>query len=502
MEDLKNSHKNRRDFFIFILILVLVFIMAARSPIDSDLFWHLATGKVTLAGGGIVTEDVFSFTRFGSEWINHSWLSQVILFSLYHLGGMGAIGLLVAIGATLIAGMVYLQMSGAPIFRAFIIVLGSLVLAPVWTPRPQLFSLIFFAGLGLYLHRVKWSGWRKFYLIPIIFCLWGNLHGGFVLGLMMVGAFIAGEVGNRVFHLEKDSYPVLNWKEIGTLTGWTIASIPALAINPNGFNTLTIPFQTVGVGSLQQFINEWASPDFHDLVAQPYLWLFLLVLVAIGWCGKRVDGVDLASMALFGYAGFMAQRNFGPFAIVAMPIISRYLWLASVRWLNLEIETIAKILDYRKGFPVMSRRRWQRKMNLALIGLFGVIAFVKVAWVNMPAIIQLESERVFPVRAVTWIRNYQPDRHLLSEYNWGGYLILDLPEYPVFVDGRTDLFGDEIIGEWMGLVSAAEGWQQSLSNRNIHTVLLMPEREILARLLAEGWKIGYQDELAVVLVKP
>lgn len=497
-----NSPKNRRDYFIFILILSLVFIMAARTPIDSDLFWHLASGKIALTGGGILTEDVFSYTRFGNEWVNHSWLSQIILYGLYELGGMGAMGLLVAFGAALIAGLVFLQMSGPPIFRAFIIVLGSLVLSPVWTPRPQLFSLILFAGLGLFLHRVKWCGWRKFYLLPILFCLWGNLHGGFALGLMLIGTFIAGEVASHLLNLENEGHPILQWKVIGNLAVWTAASVPALLINPNGFNILRIPFQTVGVGSLQQFINEWASPDFHDLVTQPYLWLFLLVIVAIAWSGKRVDGVDLVSILLFGFAGFMAQRNFGPFAIVAMPVCSRYLWLAAGRWLNMDYRNIHEILDYQAGFPMIARRRWQRRLNLALIGVISIFALVKAAWVNLPAVIQMETAQVFPVRAVEWIRLHQPDKQLLSEYNWGGYFIFNLPEYPVFVDGRTDLYGDEIIGEWMGLISAAEGWQQSLDNRNIHTVLLMPEREILSRLLADGWKVGYQDESAVVLIKP
>ncbi len=74
----------------------------------------------------------------------------------------------------------------------------------------------------------------------------------------------------------------------------------------------------------------------------------------------------------------------------------------------------------------------------------------------------------------------------------------DLPEYPVFVDGRTDLFGDEIIGEWMSLMGADEGWEQKLDAWEINLVLVEPDRPLVKELQAKGWNLLYSDPGSVI----
>ena len=65
------------------ILFVAVFAMAARTPADTDTWWHLQAGRVTLESGRILQSDVFSHTRQGQPWINHSWLSQIILYLLF-----------------------------------------------------------------------------------------------------------------------------------------------------------------------------------------------------------------------------------------------------------------------------------------------------------------------------------------------------------------------------------------------------------------------------------
>ena len=138
-----------RIVFILVFLLVLIFLIAARTPLDSDLFWHLASGKQTWLSGRPMLADVFSFTRYGAAWINHSWLSQLILYGLDQLGGTLALGAWVAALATISMGLVFIQMRGPAIFRAFIVILATTVAAVVWSPRPQMVSLVAFALLGL-----------------------------------------------------------------------------------------------------------------------------------------------------------------------------------------------------------------------------------------------------------------------------------------------------------------------------------------------------------------
>ena len=113
--------------FILAILLILIFIMAARTPLDSDMWWHLRAGEETVNIGQPLTVDTFSHTRNGESWVNHSWLSQVALYLLYHAGGFFGIGLFVALLAVISMALVYLQMDGPPILRAFILIFPFLL---------------------------------------------------------------------------------------------------------------------------------------------------------------------------------------------------------------------------------------------------------------------------------------------------------------------------------------------------------------------------------------
>lgn len=494
-----NSTRTARkpDLFILVFLLVLIFLLAARTPLDSDLFWHLAAGKQTWLSGRPMLADVFTFTRLGSPWINHSWLSQLILYGLDQLGGTLALGAFVAALATISMGLVFLQMRGPAIFRAFIVILATTVAAVVWSPRPQAVSLVAFAFLAWVLYRYKWRRIDQLWLLPVIFFLWSNLHGGWSLGFMLIGIALAGEVLNHA--LGNQSAEVLDWRQIKRLLAWGLAAVPVLVINPNGLEILKIPFQTVGVQALQQSIQEWASPDFHELFQQPYLWLLLALLAAFALCGRKVDLVDLLCVLWFGALGLIARRNFGPFALVAAPVLSRYLWVAFCLWHNPgSAEPGAWGPGPDQPLPARRRPHWQRVINLSLVALFGLAALLKLWVVANPAFVDANSAQTNPVGAVQYLQSQQARGHIFNEYNWGGYLIWSNPLMPVFVDGRTDLFGDEIIGEWMQILQARGDWSARLDTWKVDWVLIEPNRPLASSLQAQHWKIAYQDDHSIL----
>lgn len=486
------------DWFVPVVGMLLVFILAARTPVDTDLWWHLKAGEETWVNARPLVVDPFSFTRFGEAWINHSWLSQVILYLLFKGGGFLALGGLMASLATISMGFVYYQMSGPALLKVFLLILGSTVAAVVWTARPQLISLVLFSVVATLLYLYKWKQRDHLKWLPVIFFLWANLHGGYPLGFLLIGAMIVGELINHL--MVESSRNILGWRQIGRLMLWSVISAFALLINANGLNIWKIPFQTVEVSALQQFISEWASPDFHEFFQQPFLWLLFATLAAVGLSRRRIDGTDLVTVILFAYMGLVARRNFGPFAIAALPVLSRNLWAAIQSWGKNAEEESSTGIDDPPGQP-RQRPRWQRRINLVIVGILALAAYGKLYAVTYPSVVESAVISTEPQTAVDWMIENKLKGNVFNEYNWGGYLIWRTQDLPVFVDGRTDLFGDKILSEWLTAIQAGEGWSDILNKWQVEYVFIDPERPLAKALPEQGWKLLYSDAQAVVYAK-
>jgi hypothetical protein len=498
------NHKSSPRF-ILAVILILVFAMAARTPLDSDMWWHLRAGGQTWQTGRPMLVDTFSYTRYGETWINHSWLSQVGMYLVFKAWGYLGLGTLVAVLAALSMGLVYAQMDGSPLLRGFVIVLATAVAAVVWSPRPQMASLVLFGLVGYLLFLYKWRKVNRLWVLPVIFVLWSNLHGGYVLGLLLILAMIAGEALNRI--LGSGGQSAVPWKGIGYLAVWGLVSWLVVVINPNGLAMWAIPFRTVEVGVLQDYISEWASPDFHQFVQQPFLWLLFATFAAVGFSHRRLDGTDLLALVGFGYLALLARRNFGPFAMVAAPVLSRHLpvllesWVESVRPSWLRARSRLPFLDRLPQSKPLSPGA-SKMLNALIIGLLALVAVVKVYLVTNPVLVDYFERQTFPVAAVSWIEGNQPPGNLFNAYNWGGYLLWNLPQYPVFVDGRTDLYNDQLLEEYLRI---AAGGTDALSLLDAHSVnlALVEAGSALGRLLeaSPDWQKPFRDDLAAVFVR-
>jgi hypothetical protein len=474
------------------ILFVAVFAMAVRAPADTDTWWHLQAGRVTLEQGTILQSDVFSHTRYGSRWVNHSWLSQMVLFWLFDRFSYAGLGLWMGVVVTAAFVLVYLQMDGHPLTRAFIVVLAAATSAMIWSARPQLFSFLLTAAVAYVLYLFKWRRINRLWLLPPLFVLWVNLHAGYALGFMVLAAFVAGEVFNRLLQgpLPSDD-PFLGWREIGLVVGFAVLSALVLVINPNTTRMWTYYLETVRIGVLQDFIQEWQSPNFHPLHAQPFIWLLLATMAAMGLSGRRVDGTDLALVGGFAYAGLLAGRNFGPFALVAAPVLNRHVTAIGARlWPHWRGRR-------RPVTPTLAAVNW------ALLVLVVVLALVKIQQPLRRDFNEARERESLPAGAVAWIEEHRPAGEMFNHYNWGGYLIWRLwPDYQVFVDGRTDLYGDAFLGQYLSIQLGKAGYADRLREHGVGLVLGPPESALSTRLACDGgWTEAYRDAVAAVWVK-
>ena len=484
-----------------IIALLLILIMAVRTPLDTDMWWHLRAGEETLRNGEVYSVDTFSFTRDGNDWINHSWLSQVVMFSTFNAASYYGLSAWVGVCAVLSMLFVYLQMKGHPLLRSAVLLFAAVVSSVVWSPRPQIHTLVLFSLVSYLIFKYR-STKQIGYLawsIPI-FILWGNLHGGYVLGIILMGSVIVGEILNKVLLMEFTEN--LSWRQIGTLSIFMVTSFIVVLVNPFGLDMWRIPFNTVGVETLQNLISEWASPDFHQAFQQPMLWMMMGVFSLIGLSKKSINGAELLPLIAFSWAALIARRNFGPFAIIAAPIFSKYLVSLIDNWLNTakeKLKWIENFLEKSSQSNEELKPGFKNLINLVLISLLLVGVGWKIMDVNDKEFVQQAERKIFPVAAVGWLETSEIKGNMFNDYNWGGYLIWHLRDTPVFVDGRTDLFGDEILNDYVNVISGQFELGDFIEKYEIDFLLVKPG--LIPRDIVENndLKIDFEDDVSVII---
>ncbi len=512
------------------IAILAIFTMALRFSIGPDTYWHLRAGEWMLSEGTILLVDPFSLTRLGSEWVYPGWLSQIAMISAYRMMGFPGLNLLTALAVTATFGFVWMTMREGPLLRAFVLLLAATASAVYWSARPHIFTFLFTAVTLWALAKYRRKGSRAIWLIPFLTAVWANMHGGFVLPILLIGLEILAtsidillpklriaiqirgsaaesEGGEPTFGVaserEADGAAAvrdaneaahLGDPSIGklkVLIGIGLASVAAIALNPFGVNMLAYPFRTVSISVLQNFIQEWQSPNFHQIEVQPFLWLLLLVLFAIAISPKRPTSIELIHIGVFAYLGFLAARNIAIFALIAAPVLSRHLGAILENWIPRRSE----------GKELSSRLT--RPLNVFLLVLIAFVAFIKGA---LPLSSQFNNDTIadqMPTEAVLYLRDNQPAGPLFNSYNWGGYVLWNLyPQYLSFVDGRTDLFDDAILEEYLDVWRGNRGWQEVLSKWGIQTVLIETDSPLARELLHEGWMVLHEDDQATVFARP
>ena len=499
MRQSKPVEEQKSTYLYLVVVLLLTFLIAARTPLDGDMWWHLRSGQVTLQDHSVLLEDEFSFTRNGQSWINHSWLGQVILYFSFDHFGYAGLSLCVTLAVVIGFYLISLQTGGVNLFTSFVLLLGALTASTVWSPRPQIFSLFCFSICSYLLFLFRENGSKKLWLFLPLFVIWSNLHGGYPLGLMLMGLVFAGEILNKLLIEKNPHFSKKDWK----LVFWLILSFVVVLINPNGFNMWKIPFQTLDVSVLQELISEWASPDFH----KPITWLFLIFLfsgyIFMSLSRQKKDYVDILIFTWFALMALMARRNFGPFVYAGIPIICKY-GRDYLTQIKSRVQELAETNRFLKSIlsgkeTKQPSENFRKFFNLSLTAMLALAAFVKLTVVSHPVLVSFYESQLFPKEAVVWLEKNEQTGNVLNEYNWGGYLIWRLPEYKVFVDGRTDLFGDEILGEWLSFLEGGEKLETFLKRWDVDYVLLQPDRRVVSGLLESGWEKVYEDEQAVIL---
>ena len=490
--------QSRLRWLFFFITLLSIVLMAARVPLDTDMWWHIKAGEVSIENGSVLIQDTFSYTREWAEWVNHSWLAQVILALLYQHMGYYGLTLFVVFLSLLTFGLLYFAIKGHAFIKSLLVIIGATLVSTVWSPRPQLFTLLFLSFLFFSTQRYFDKKIKNLWFIPLVFLIWGNLHGGYFTGLLYLFMMLAGMAYDLFLSNEEPEFEKMQFLHLSLVT---IISIPALLINPNGLDTLLIPFSTVSVDVLRNFIDEWASPDFHQPLQMGFAILLISFIFFVGANKTKISAKKMFPILGFGLLALYAKRNIAPFVIVMLPLFADVLiqWVKGLRYSNLVGDfTTQSIYSWKMkdDNPLL-----MRIINLFFVAVLGFVAAGKFVYVSYPAVVDAYINQSIPVKAYGIYDSLDNPGNLLNEYGWGGYQIAHYEKMPVFVDGRTDLFGDEIIGEWISLMRADNGYETLMEKYDIQAVLLQHERPLVSVLLESDWKVAYQDDIAILLIQ-
>lgn len=469
--------------------ILAIFAMSARISVDTDTWWHLRAGEWIVENRAIPQVDSFSYTRVNQSWLYPGWLVEAPMYLVFRAFGPGGLNLVTALLVTLAFFFIWKALSGSVFLRSFGLIFAAAASGVYWSARPHLITLALAAVFLKILEDSRWrdnpATRRRLVWLPIFMIVWVNSHGGFIVGFILWGLYCVDTLIRwRTKQVEWGAFRRL------ILIGALLAA--GTTVNPAGLHIFLYPFSTVGVHALQNYIQEWQSPNFHDLAVQPFAWLLIALIGFLGASTRRIALTDFLLCAVFGYMGLLAGRNIALFALVAPIVITRHL------------EPIIAELGGRINYHLSDEADPSSRRIILNWGILAAIIMAVVLKTMM--IVSLSAnerlfEKTLPLAAIRYLHTHDYPGNLFNSYNWGGYLLWALPEYPVFIDGRTDLYDDEIIDQWFQVVQAKPGWQQVLDRWNVNLILLEADSPIVKLLPCEGWSEVYRDKQAILLTR-
>lgn len=478
---------------IFVVLFLYLSLEGGRGLLaDGDTGYHIRAGEVILDTGAVPRHDIFSFLSPPPPWIAHEWLSEVIMALAHRAAGLTGVVVLYAFLIALIFSLLW-RFNRTPAYNSLaslaLILLAALSSSIHWLARPHIFSLLLLVIWHRLLDVYQYHGKNRLFLLPPLMVLWVNLHGGFVIGFLLLAAYLAGNLwGYFAVTGTTRQESGVRARNLAAL-----AAVCALAslVNPYGFDLLLFPFRLVWDGFLPSKISEYQSPNFHDPMPFRYL---LYVAIAIGALARaRVDATELFLLIGFLHMALYSVRHVPLFALVAVPVIAR----KSAAWLHGAEGTLAEFVKRRSENLALGSEasRFHVWPPIAVAGVIPAVALGTIQHGFDPA--------TKPVAAVEFLKQANLPGNMFNNDEFGDYIIYAAwPQYKVFFDSRPDMYGSEHLKEYLRVAWFDTGWEDVLEKYNIDWIIYNSESPLVRYLRAhDGWSRIYADKVATILVR-
>ncbi len=463
--------------WVWLILLLLLLAQPWRTTMvaaDGDACMHWRVGEWMLQHGRIIRADVFSHTRFGAPIVSKEWLSEVIFAAASRLGGLYGVAV---VGALLIAttfALLHRQLlrgGNDALVATGVALLAACAASAHWLARPHAFSFLMAVLWGDALRRFERTGNARMLAaaLCVLTVLWVNLHGGYLAGFLVLGAYWLGALMER------------SRTKLATLTGVALLCGIASLLNPNGYLLHVHNIRFLQSDFFKNWLAEYSSMKFDSPDALGFaLWLALL-FPTLASCRPKLSAASALVLISWTYFALYAARNIPLMAIFTAPIIAPALSEAARRRWREFSKHSTQLSASGRGWPVAV-----------------AAAIVAIACVPRPTAIPGDR---WPVAAVKFVKGNpgQFAGNMFNQYMWGGYLMEYLPDHRVFVDGRADFYGEPLVKEFDDVTALRTNWTQILAKYDVRWTLMPTDHRLnVALALKSEWRVAYTDEVSAI----
>ena len=511
-------------------ILSLAFFVLTYQPVnDPDFGWHLASGMYYLQHWSVPSHDIFSWTAPHYPWVNHEYAADALYAFLYQLGNNTTL-LLSLLFAALAA---YLFLDVLPKLcvqkpdwkQRFLIGFPALLIAkPFFGVRSQVFDWLAIA-LVLFLWQLytRTNNKKVLWGFPFLFLIWANIHGGFPLGLAMLAGMMffylyqlctqchSRESGNPAnidsgfpiksgMTMSRTIFSRLIREQRNTI--FLFLAVLALSFLTTFFTIyhyhLYVDFiQTSQGKQLFQFIAEWAPSTIGTLNSIPFFcYLFLFILLLLEEREQQPLSFQDTLFFLFFLFSALSYVRFIPlFAVISLPVIYR-------RFPKSQIMPEALAFVVFAGFMIsqISLTSGSHKTTLTQTPFVSSLFDTH----------QKAFYSDIPIDAFAWLKTHPPagglPPRMFNTYGWGGEIIWQLPNQPVFIDGRMPYWNVDnrlLFQDYLTIEQVSPKWYETIQHYDIQWFFISSKSPLAAALeqLPDKWEKKYHDEQAIVFYK-
>jgi hypothetical protein len=446
-----------------------------------DLAYHLRAGAITLDTASIPRFDTFTFTATGEPWQNQQWGAQVVLAVAYRLAGWTGLVLLRAALVGVAFGLLFdicRRRSGSVRIAAWLTLAAFVCTAVTLGLRPQLFAITLFAAV-LWLVVQRRERPRLAWLVVALVLVWANVHGSFFLGPLLVGIALVEDL------VERDP----GWRRTAVVL---LATLAVTFVNPFGVAVWTYAIGISTSGLITGRVTEWQPTTVRT--PEGALFFASAGLVAIAFVLAARRGRAVRPTALLWLLPFLAIGAYAVRGLAWWPFVAAVV-----------VAGLAATPSGTESAPARDGTRAMRRMNVVLAGILVLAGIAALPlWRPLDPGLRAPAGVVgtAPPGITAALRTLaRPTDRILNPQPWGSWFEFALPDTPVAIDSRIELFPLDVWNTIDQIETGAAGWEAALHRWGVTIVVTSPDqRDFVTRLHTEGWRDAFGDEDGTILV--